>query len=168
MALYDGLVAALGNAYDSDAMAAVLAGLPPKKGLKKEGGYRASLNFKPLGLYLIFEYQKPQWLLSSAMLFPEGVDRYGAFPEPVDGRLMLASKRADVRAAFGPPSRSGGSGKPLGHGLIGRGWDRYDRDGHSLRFDYDDADGAIHVATLMSAATAAKLNPDLQATAPAP
>jgi hypothetical protein len=162
MSIYEHLVGALGHAYDTPPLNELLNALPSSKAPKKEGGYRASLTFKALGLYLIFGWKKPKWVLESAMFFAEGVDRFAAFPEPLEGVLPIASDRATVQRVLGPPSRSGGTGGLISGVIRNRYWDRYDRGSHSLRLDYEDIEGAIHTASLMSAEFAAKLNPDLR------
>jgi hypothetical protein len=161
MSIYTDLAANLGEPHGSVGIAAILGKLPPRKGLRKEGGYRASLTFKREGLYLVFDWQRPDWLLSSAMLFPAGVDGFGAFGEPIEGRLPVASARPSVHGALGAPSRTGGSGQALGV-LTDYFWDRYDFERYHLRFDYESADGAIRLVSLMSKACARKLNADLR------
>jgi hypothetical protein len=162
MSIYELAVGALGHAYATPPVDELLEALPPSMAPKKEGGYRASLTFKASGLYLIFGWKKPKWVLECAMLFAEGVERFAAFPEPLDGRVAIASDRATVQRVLGPPSRSGGTGGLISGVIRSRYWDRYDRGSHSLRLDYEDTEGAIHTASLMSAELAARLNPDLR------
>jgi hypothetical protein len=161
MPIYTDLAANLGEPYRSASIEAFLGKLPSKKGLRKDGGYRASLTFKGEGLYLIFDWHRPDWLFSTASLYPAGVDGFGGFVEPIEGRLPIASPRPTVRDALGTPSRTGGSGKELGV-LTDYFWDRYDFELYHLRFDYESADGAIRLVSLMSKACARDLNADLR------
>jgi hypothetical protein len=162
MSLYARLTAALGTPYGSEPVAQLLAGLPPKKGLTKPGAYQASLTFKKHGIYLIFAWQRPEWLMTSAILFPGGVEGFHAFPDQVEGRLTIACDRAAVRNTLGLPSQSGGGGPQILAVLTDYPWDRYDLHSYSLRFDYLSAEGPVRIASLMTAELAAQLNPSLR------
>ena len=161
MSIYTHLAASIGEPYGSARIQALLSELPPKKGLRKQGGDRASLTFKDQGIELIFDWHEPEWLSASAILFAPGVDGFGGFVEPIEGRLPIASHRPDVHAALGAPSRTGGGGKSSGV-ITDYSWDRYDFERYHLRFDYESEAGAIRVVYLMSQACARDLNPDLR------
>jgi hypothetical protein len=161
MSIYTNLAASIGDPYGSASIQALLDELPAKKGLRKEGGYRASLTYKREGIYLIFDWHRPEWLSASAILFAGGVDGFGGFVEPIEGRLPIASQRSAVHCALGAPSRTGGGAKPSGV-ITDYFWDPYDFERYHLRFDYESEDGAIRIVSLMSKACARDLKPDLR------
>jgi hypothetical protein len=161
MPIYADLVANLGQPHGAAGVQALLAKLPASKGLRKEGGYRASLTFKDDGLYLIFSWDRPHWLFSCSILYPAGVEGFGGFLDPIAGRVPISSPRPSVQRALGAPSRSGGTGNAVGV-LTDYFWDRYDFERYHLRFDYESAGGAIRMVSLMSTQLARDLNPDLR------
>jgi hypothetical protein len=75
----------------------------------------------------------------------EGYDEYdGLLPEG----LRFSDTRDDVHARLGEPAASGGGNKGSFKKVWPR-WDRYDFDGHALRFQYHDKGDVISMVTLM-------------------
>jgi hypothetical protein len=162
MSLYSAITGALSSAYESRSVRELLSRLPARKGLTKPGAYQASLTFRKQGAYLIFAWQRPEWVFTSAILFPGGVEGFAPFPDPLEDTLPMRSTRNRVQETLGIPSQSGGGGAPISGVLTNYEWDRFDYPSYSLRLDYHTHENTVRTATLMSRALATELNPSMR------
>ncbi len=158
MSIYTTLLDALGHAYDSREFEAFLGLLDSPSKLRKIGGYQSKVASKRSGSYLSFSWSRPLWIFDSAILYATVSDGFRPFPEPIEGRVPLASTRADVRAQLGHPTKSGGGGPPIAQVIVDYEWDRYDFPAYSVRFDYDTSTGSIRHASVMTRAVMLELN----------
>lgn len=154
---YKQLTCLLGVSHDSDEFRSATGGMPTKS-LGKDGGFKARVSYQESGIVLYFEYCPSEWLCQSVMLYPGGVEDFSRYPHEIEDGLSLSSARADVRAVLGTPAATGGGGPPLLNVLVDYHWDRYDRDGYSVRIEYDEEQGQIRLITLMAPMLVARLS----------
>jgi hypothetical protein len=77
-----------------------------------------------------------------------GLEGYPEYPGALPGGLAFGDLRKSVRRKLGKPSGSGG-GAPAS-GAASAEWDRIDREGHSVRVQYDKAGAAEQVTLFRS------------------
>ena len=151
MVTYRRLVDSLGLVFGTPKLNAVLLAISHEINLRRDGGYRASLTYQREGLHCVFDWQNPEWILNSIILFAEGVDGFRQFPDLIEGVISLPAIRLQVREALGNPSLLGGGAQKTT--TADYHWDRYDRDNYSIRFDFHSEHGGIRAATLMTPET---------------
>ena len=141
MVTYRRLVNSLGLGLGTPQLNSTLTAITPIIDLAIMGGRQAYVAYKREGLRCSFDWNNPDWTLTSITLFAEGIDGFSQFPDLIEGVISLPATQAHVRAAFGKPSRTRAGGNP---------WDEYDRELYSVRFDFNSKHGLIRTATLIT------------------
>lgn len=116
--------------------------------MKKEGGYRATYPLKADGIEVHLEYVERNWLILAVHLYGGKGSGFSAYAGELEHGLSMKSSRSRLREVLGAPSSTGGDGTVGRYGIVNRPWDRWDREDHSLRFDYEEDGSSIHVACL--------------------
>ena|ERR1044072_4904690 len=100
--------------------------------------------YKKKGLSLVFD---ENLLLSSAQLYPQGVDGYDEYKGDLPPGITFHTSRAEVRAKYGIPAASGG-GEVLPILGMTRHWDRFELETHTLHLEYQIGDESLSLITL--------------------
>jgi hypothetical protein len=147
---FDQFVGLLRQPHDSAQFLMAVAGLPNEPLHAYPAGSRAYLSFHTAGLQFYFLSDPLGWLCHSVTAHSSDCDGFAAYPHPIEGNLSWSASPADVRSALGQPSISGGGGPKIMRVIVDYPWDRFDRDGYSLRVEYVESREHVRSAALMT------------------
>ncbi|MBX7105547.1 MAG: hypothetical protein K1X57_15800 [Gemmataceae bacterium] len=88
--------------------------------------------------------------VATAFLYAEPADGFTAFPHPLPGGLSRGATRADVRARFGIPEKSGEAVTITGLGRQGA-WDLFTVGGIRIHFQYTESGDCVRLVSVMAA-----------------
>jgi hypothetical protein len=153
MATAEALMAIVGSPVASDAVRAIVAtdGLTASADADMDEGVppREYLSSQAAGYELVHEGGR----VVTAFLYVEPTDGYAPFPGPLPGNLSRGATRADARASFGVPERSGGA-TTVGDLTLGGAWDRFAVGDLRIHFQFGEPGERVELVTVMAADSA--------------
>lgn len=153
MATAEELFAVVGSPVDSPAVRAMVTAdalaASTEEDLEEGEPLRSYLSNPIVGYQLMHHSGR----VVTAFLYAEPGEGFAAFPGPLPGKLPRGATRAQVRARFGTPERSG---EPFTSPFLGRqgAWDRFAVGGVRVHFQYTDPEQRVRLVTVMTAADA--------------
>ena len=153
MATAEELLAVVGASVDSEVVRALVVAdelaASDEPDSEEDEPRRAYLS-SPAAGYQLMHYSGR---VATAFLYAETAEGFAAFRGPLPGGLQRGTTRAEVRARFGAPERSGEPITIVGLGRQGA-WDRFAVGAVRIHFQYAEPEQRVRLVSVIAVADA--------------